>query len=451
MAAASVPSAGDVRALLTRSSGSRTQALAALEQAPAPIEVRTALAAAPTIVELMTASADVIDIETFCRLGLLLARLHAEALQTVESICAIYAAAFGGRLALVDLLLDAPDNVLARALGKPVKDIGEADARAFVSLEAHRNYIGLRGFLNSFRAIQVGTHEHMKSLFARHPLWSQLKLPDGVKARKLLRLFVELLRAKQIQSVGLEQHVDFTAAVWSALSGVINGRLSVARLAVESSIFELAVSTLRNLGRPTTWLRVSNAAGLASALLETASVTIKAFGAERERPDKEALISSGLFDECIAAVQALSLAGNAESNTQKQSTGGSSKSVVRFDTAHSTLYHTLSRIRDGVEKRPPFLSRFCPEPVLDHQFHRKFTPKKKCLSRVGLDMEGSGEKIRRISSALAFCLVEENDCKCLPDIGYTTAATAANICAGVFGRDDGETSFLFTQNHVDIM
>jgi hypothetical protein len=69
MAAASVPSAGDVRALLTRSSGSRTQALAALEQAPAPIEVRTALAAAPAIVELMTASADVIDIETFCRLG----------------------------------------------------------------------------------------------------------------------------------------------------------------------------------------------------------------------------------------------------------------------------------------------------------------------------------------------------------------------------------------------
>ena len=66
-----------------------------------------------------------------------------------------------------------------------------------------------------------------------------------------------------------------------------------------------------------------------------------------------------------------------------------------------------------------------------------------------MDQPDCRAKVRGIASSLAFVLA--NDLMVIEDIGLTTAATAANICAGVFGRDDGEREFVFTQKHVDTM
>ena len=75
-----------------------------------------------------------------------------------------------------------------------------------------------------------------------------------------------------------------------------------------------------------------------------------------------------------------------------------------------------------------------------------------CLARIrdGLDQPGSSDKIRAAASALAFCM--SNNIVMSAEVGYTTAAVAANVAAGVFGRDDDESSpFVFEQQHVDAM
>ena len=94
MAARPAPDA--VHALLATTT-SRPAALAALEDHPAPLDRALAVAAAPALVELLTVSADDVDAVTFQRVGLLLARLLAEA---PDDPSIIFGAAFGeGRLA----------------------------------------------------------------------------------------------------------------------------------------------------------------------------------------------------------------------------------------------------------------------------------------------------------------------------------------------------------------
>ena len=131
--------------------------------------------------------------------------------------------------------------------------------------------------------------------------------------------------------------------------------------------------------------------------LEVASNIIKLHAVEQHRPDKLALISSGMFDECLAVVQSYEQRGAADVH----------------GTDGGMLYQCLGKIRDG------------------------------------LDQPGSVAKIRAASLAFGFCL--SNDKVLIAEIGYTTATIAANICAGVFGRDDGENLFAFTQSQVDTM
>ena len=83
-------------------------------------------------------------------------------------------------------------------------------------------------------------------------------------------------------------------------------RPSVGKYALEElGIFELIVSTLRQVGSPIERLSISSNQGcMAAAALEACQYVIKCYSAEQHRPDKEALISSGLYAECLAMVQA---------------------------------------------------------------------------------------------------------------------------------------------------
>ena len=100
----------------------------------------------------------------------------------------------------------------------------------------------------------------------------------------------------------------------------------------------------------------------------------KAFLDQAQRPDLEATVASGLFDECISAVAAVAAAGV----------------EGLHDTDHCALFHSLCVLRN-------------------------------CRSQPGCEA-----KIRRLAPALAFCL--EHDLDYLEQLGATTASTAAQIC-----------------------
>ena len=100
----------------------------------------------------------------------------------------------------------------------------------------------------------------------------------------------------------------------------------------------------------------------------------KGFAGQPQRPDLEAIVASGLFDECASAVAAVAAAGV----------------EGLHDTNHAALFPSLCLLRN-------------------------------CRSQPGC--EG---KIRRLGSALACCL--EHDLDFLEQLGMTSASYAAQIC-----------------------
>eukprot|EP01043_Picozoa_sp_COSAG02_P028963 COSAG02_NODE_1784_length_10941_cov_179.259823_1_plen_94_part_10 len=75
-----------------RDRATRSVALAALERHATPIPTAVSLAAAPALLGLMAMDAAEVERDVYDRAGLLLARLHAEAL---PDVAAVHAAAFG--------------------------------------------------------------------------------------------------------------------------------------------------------------------------------------------------------------------------------------------------------------------------------------------------------------------------------------------------------------------
>jgi hypothetical protein len=100
----------------------------------------------------------------------------------------------------------------------------------------------------------------------------------------------------------------------------------------------------------------------------------KSFVGQAQRPDLEAIVASGLFDESATAVAAVAAAGV----------------EGLHDTNHCALFHSLCVLRN-------------------------------CRSQPGCEA-----KIRRLASALAFCL--EHDLDFMEQIGMTTASYAAQLC-----------------------
>ena len=100
----------------------------------------------------------------------------------------------------------------------------------------------------------------------------------------------------------------------------------------------------------------------------------KAFSGQPQRPDLEAFVASGLFDECISAVAAIAAAGV----------------EGLHDTNRIALLTSLVLLRN-------------------------------CRSQPGCEA-----KIRRLAPALAFCL--EHDLDFSEQLGMTTASYAAQIC-----------------------
>ena len=84
--------AADTVAESLRDRASRSATLAALESHAAPIPTAVSLAAAPALLGLMAMDAAEVERDAYDRAGLLVGRLHAEALPDVVAVCR---AAFG--------------------------------------------------------------------------------------------------------------------------------------------------------------------------------------------------------------------------------------------------------------------------------------------------------------------------------------------------------------------
>ena len=125
--------AADTVASLLRDGATRTATLDALERHEgAPIDRAVVLAAAPALLEALALDATEVGRDAFDRIGLLLARLAAEA---SDDPSAVHGAALGeGRFAAC---YRSKGSVLAQAAGKRASELTRADARSFACFAAY--------------------------------------------------------------------------------------------------------------------------------------------------------------------------------------------------------------------------------------------------------------------------------------------------------------------------
>jgi hypothetical protein len=140
----------------------RPAALTALESHPVPILTAVSLAAAPALVGLMSMDATEVERDAYDRAGLLLARLHAEAL---PDNVAVNGAAFGG--GGYERLWNS-NSVLSMALRQPAAELTRADAVSYACLYAYRAPSFARGVTLSANATGfTGGLEKLTTLISR--------------------------------------------------------------------------------------------------------------------------------------------------------------------------------------------------------------------------------------------------------------------------------------------
>ena len=177
MAAALDP--GAVAQLLAEPA-TRRATLEELEACAQPIPSATALASAAALYALLARDAAEVPRDVCDRVGLLVARLVAEAPPGPERD-AVFGAAWGdGRFAA---FLNAPANILAEALRKPAAELTRADARSYACTLATSCPAWVRGNTAPWKAAGFTTSEYF-GLVSPHRV-SPLSLSRALSARRL--------------------------------------------------------------------------------------------------------------------------------------------------------------------------------------------------------------------------------------------------------------------------
>ena len=160
--------AADTVAQLLLDAETRSTTLEALEANGGAIDSVVALAAAPALVELLTASADEVNQPQFECIGLLLNRLFMEA-SADPSV--VFGAAYGdGRMVS---LLRSSDNVAARALRKPAEKLTAADVRSIVLHDIFNAPAGVHGWTKPHAAAGLTMLQVFDFWFKEHSLISK--------------------------------------------------------------------------------------------------------------------------------------------------------------------------------------------------------------------------------------------------------------------------------------
>ena len=137
----------------------------------------------------------------------------------------------------------------------------------------------------------------------------------------------------------------------------------------------------------------------AGIILNELGNIVKHSNAQNKAVAKAAFVAAGLFDFCISIVEAFAEAG-----------GEGTDGVHCY-----VLYAAIGRLREMWQ-----------EP-------------------------GCIQKIRAIASPLSFCLEPAHDLVLMEQLGLSSGASAAKVCALVFGRDEGGSGFGFTRAQIDSM
>jgi hypothetical protein len=162
MAALSADTVGS----LLRGRETRAAALDALDAHAVPIERSVSLGAAPALGELLALDTAEVGPAEFDRIGLLLARLVAEASDDPASV---YGAVWGeGRLLAY---WRSKGNAVARALRKPAEELTRADALHFACSIASDPHAYVRGMTKPVAAAGFATTmELFGAWMTEHPL-----------------------------------------------------------------------------------------------------------------------------------------------------------------------------------------------------------------------------------------------------------------------------------------
>ena len=218
---------------------------------------------------------------------------------------------------------------------------------------------------------------------------------DGGVCLRLAELLLELLSQPERQS-------DLVVGgAWSGLVLFSNSRHEIGRHITDScDFFAIAAMNLRAVGGASEWLSASRGRGRAASIMYCAVNALKARAGEMERPDAAAFVASGLFNEALAAVRAFEAAGTARVD----------------DTDPGALMMILAALRQYAH----------------------------------LSAEEQTQ-LRGVASGLTFAMAPENACDWMGEAGLSSDMYAGQCCASVFGRDEVDAGFVFTQSQVTRM
>jgi hypothetical protein len=308
--------------------------------------------------------------------------------EALPDVNAVYAATFGdGGL---ERLWNA-DSVLNVALRKPASQLTRADAASYACLVAYEPVAYVRGWTTPCAAAGLTAMQFLGLWMSADPILSKTKIPEDDLPMKMMKLLLELLKSNELPELAI-------GGAWFAVHNCLTGRPSLGPAALECGVFVMVVAQLHGIGSPADWVSISRGkAGRAFGALFAINDIAKCFGGQASRPDLATCLTSGLCDLCIEAVAAFAAAG---------------VDGLR-DTNHVALYQALSTVRNTRVQR------------------------------------GCEAKIRSVAGSLGYCLM--HDLESIQDIGATSAGTAAQICCGVFGRDEGGSEFRFSSQHVETL
>ena len=235
--------AATVAGLLTHPATRRT-ALGALERHAGPHDRALALAAAPPLGALLAADEADVDEAMARRLGLLLARMCADA---PDDPATILGAAFAERG--LTAMLGATSSAFARALATPAAELTREHALTFACAYGAWYATGeVRGHAAIYAAMGYTTAlEALQAYMGSHPMVSKKRMPSDDIPLRMSELVHEMLRSP-------ETLPEFAAAgAFVALKDLVTGRPEVAKQLVQAGIFETLATYLRPMGSVAEW------------------------------------------------------------------------------------------------------------------------------------------------------------------------------------------------------
>ena len=263
------------------------------------------------------------------------------------------------------------------------------DGRSYACLWARECPAVARGYTAPSVAAGYTAWDWITQWVRTDPMFCQSRVSDQVP-KQMITLLLQLLKSGELPELAI-------GGAWFAIYVCIQGGPALGSLAVDLGVMELAAEHCHAVGSPANMISISaGKAGRAFGVLVGSQAVTKSYSGKATRPDLDAFVAAGLFDICIEGIQAFAARG-----------------VSGLSDTHHNLVAFLLRGLNICRAQP------------------------NCEA-----------KIRSAAGALAFCV--DNDLDHIGEVS-STGSFAATLACGVFGRDDGGSEFVFTQQQVDMM